>query len=46
MVKWSNDFCFSRQMKSPAITTTLEGKNKTLYLQVTYKQRTFYPKIQ
>ena len=27
-------FCFSRQMKSPAITTTLEGKNKTLYLQV------------
>lgn len=23
-----------RQMKSPAITTTLEGKNKTLYLQV------------
>lgn len=21
-------------MKSPAITTTLEGKNKTLYLQV------------
>lgn len=26
--------CFCRQMKSPAITTTLEGKNKTLYLQV------------
>lgn len=23
-------------MKSPAITTTLEGKNKTLYLQVIY----------
>lgn len=27
-------FLFYRQMKSPAITTTLEGKNKTLYLQV------------
>uniref|UniRef100_A0A3Q2QCW7 NEDD8-activating enzyme E1 catalytic subunit n=1 Tax=Fundulus heteroclitus TaxID=8078 RepID=A0A3Q2QCW7_FUNHE len=26
-------FLLSRQMKSPAITTTLEGKNKTLYLQ-------------
>ena len=26
-------FIFSRQMKSPAITATLEGKNKTLYLQ-------------
>uniref|UniRef100_A0A4W6DFN8 NEDD8-activating enzyme E1 catalytic subunit n=1 Tax=Lates calcarifer TaxID=8187 RepID=A0A4W6DFN8_LATCA len=26
-------YMFSRQMKSPAITTTLEGKNKTLYLQ-------------
>lgn len=24
-------------MKSPAITTTLEGKNKTLYLQVIYQ---------
>uniref|UniRef100_A0A671UHM8 NEDD8-activating enzyme E1 catalytic subunit n=1 Tax=Sparus aurata TaxID=8175 RepID=A0A671UHM8_SPAAU len=27
----------SLQMKSPAITTTLEGKNKTLYLQVIYQ---------
>lgn len=25
---------FFRQMKSPAITATVEGKNKTLYLQV------------
>jgi len=27
-------FFFFRQMKFPAITTTLEEKNKTLYLQV------------
>lgn len=25
---------FPRQMKSPAVTATVEGKNKTLYLQV------------
>lgn len=25
---------FSRQMKSPALTATIEGKSKTLYLQV------------
>lgn len=33
-VCWSASVFFSSQMKSPAITTTLEGKNKTLYLQV------------
>lgn len=29
-----NTMDFFRQMKSPAITTTMDGKNKTLYLQV------------
>lgn len=29
-----NVFFVFRQMKSPAITTTVDGKNKTLYLQV------------
>lgn len=33
--------CFS-QMKSPAITTTLDGKNKTLYLQVKMFPNTFF----
>ncbi len=30
----NTEFLSTSQMKSPAITTTLDGKNKTLYLQV------------
>ena len=29
-------FFFNSQMKAPGLTTVIDGKNKTLYMQVTF----------